>query len=56
MAKGSCPFSRIGTNGTMHSGMVACSSRGAERGLVMSAITKRDRLVSKCTVSGEILV
>ena len=35
----------------MYSGTVACSSSGADRGLVMSAITKWDRPASSRTVS-----
>jgi hypothetical protein len=51
MAKGSSPFSRIETNGIMHSGTVACNSSVADLGLVMSAITKQNIPASNLTVS-----
>ena len=41
----------MGTNGIMYSGTVACSSRGVDRGLVMSAMINRHRPVSVLTVS-----
>jgi hypothetical protein len=40
----------------MYSGTTACSSRGVERGLVMSAITKLDKPASRRTVSVKSLV
>src|SRR5271157_4908014 len=42
MARGFSPSSMMGRNGTMISGTVACSSSGADFGLVMSAMTNLD--------------
>src|SRR5438552_3527080 len=39
------------TNGTMHSGTIACSSSGVDLGLLMSAMTKWDSPASNRTVS-----
>lgn len=39
------------TNGTIHSGTVACSSSGVDLGLVMSTITKWDMPASSRIVS-----
>jgi hypothetical protein len=47
----SSPSSMMGMNVIMYSGTVACSSRGVDRGLVMSAMIKRHRPASVLTVS-----
>src|SRR5580704_7343627 len=54
-AKGSCPSSMVGRNGTMISGTVAWSSSGADLGFVTSAITNRDSPASSLTVSVKVL-
>src|SRR4029077_2182081 len=51
MAKGFSPCSIMGWNGTMISGIVACSSSGDDLGLVMSAMTNFDKPASSRTVS-----
>ena len=51
MAKGFSPCAMIGWNGTMISGIVACSSSGDDLGLVMSAMTNFDSPASSRTVS-----
>ena len=51
MAKGFSPASMMGWKGTMISGTIACSSRGADLGFVMSAITKWESPASSLIVS-----
>jgi hypothetical protein len=46
----------MGRNGTMISGTVACSSSGADFGLVMSAMTNLDSPASSRTVSAKSFV